>query len=264
MRYIWRETRHQCKQPAFWVSVAVALLCFFFEHRDYYSFFLEGSLIDRWDVYYLFVMPFEYGLFFYLVPMIAIPAAALPVIDEIKSGAIRLQLHRTNNWKYIAQRLASCLLCTILPMLLGCLLYLGFAMATGPMIAEEESQRIQNFIAVEAIQRMAFTYNGIPHYLFIIGQATLSAGLWGMIGVGIALVSLDKGTTLIDGFLLFWGLDCLCYYLNLSSWRPFTLFFTSIYGSKGDIWMPWLQTAFLLGICLTADACLMRYRCQRL
>ncbi len=264
MRYIWRETRHQCKQLAFWVSVAVALLCFIFEHRDYYFIYLKGTLMHHSDVYYQFVMPFEFGLFFYLVPMIAIPAAALPVIDEIKSGVIRLQLHRTSTWKYIAQRLASCWLSAMLPMLLGCLLFLGFTMATEPMIAEEGSQPLQNSISVEAIRRMAYTYNGIPHYLFIIGQATLSAGLWGMIGVGIALVSLDKGTTLIDGFLLFWGSDCLCHYLGLTSWRAFNLFYTSIFGGNGDIWMPWLQTAFLLGICLTADAYLMRYRYQRL
>jgi len=263
MRYIWRETRHQCKQLTFWVSVAVALLCFFFEHRDYYTSWLRGTLIHQSDVYYQFVMPFEYGLFFYLVPMIAIPAAALPVIDEIKSGVIRLQLHRTSTGKYIAQRLASCWLSAMLPMLLGCLLFLGFSMATEPMIAEEESQRLQNSVDVEALQRMAFAYNGIPHYLFISGQATLSAGLWGMIGVGIALVCMDKGTTLIDGFLLFWTSESLSIQFE-SSWKPVSLFYTSIFGGNGDIWMPWLQTAFLLGICLTADACLMRYRCQRL
>lgn len=260
MRYIWRETRHQCKQLTFWVSVAVALLCFFFEHRDYYSI---CPLMHQSDVYYQFVMPFGFGLFFYLVPMIAIPAAALPVIDEIKSGVIRLQLHRTSTWKYIVQRLASCSLSAMLPMLLGCLLFLGFSMATEPMIAEEESQRLQNSIDVEALQRMAFAYNGIPHYLFIIGQATLSAGLWGMIGVGIALVCMDKGTTLIDGFLLFWTWEALGIHFQ-SSCRPDSLFFTEITSSIKNIWIPWLQAVFLLGICLTADACLMRYRCQRL
>lgn len=262
MRYIWRETRHQCKQPAFWVSVAVTLLCFFFNYRDYYSYYLKGSLIYYEDVFNLFVMAFVFGLFFYLVPMIAIPAAALPVIDEIKSGAVRLQLHRSSTWKYIAQRLASCLLSAMLPMLMGCLLYLGFTMATGPMIGLS-GQKLQQSITSEAIQPMAFACNGLPYIFFITGQATLSAGLWGMIGLGIALVSLNKGTTLIDGFLLFWGLDCLCHYLHLSSWRPFLLFFTSPF-DDGNIWIPWLQTAFLLGICLTVDAYLMRYRYQRL
>ncbi len=263
MRYIWRETRHQCKQLAFWVSVAVALLCFIFEHRDYYFIYLKGTLMHHSDVYYQFVMPFEFGLFFYLVPMIAIPAAALPVIDEIKSGVIRFQLHRTSTWKYIAQRLASCWLSAMLPMLLGCLLFLGFSMATEPMIAEEESQRMQNSIDVEAIRRMAFAYNGMPYFFFIIGQATLSAGLWGMIGLGIALVFMDKGTTLIDGFLLFWVWEWLGIFLDFP-FAPFSLFFTSPNSSIENIWIPWLQTTFLLSICLTADACLMRYRCQRL
>lgn len=105
MRYIVREIRHFMKQSSFWLSVGIVLFCFFFEHRDYFSFYAAGELLYALDVFYLFVTPFEYGLFFYLVPLAAIPPAALSVIDELKSGHARLKLYRSSQKAYIAKRL---------------------------------------------------------------------------------------------------------------------------------------------------------------
>ena len=60
MRYIVREIRHFMKQSSFWLSVGIVLFCFFFEHRDYFSFYAAGELLYALDVFYLFVTPFEY------------------------------------------------------------------------------------------------------------------------------------------------------------------------------------------------------------
>ena len=128
MRYIVREIRHFMKQSSFWLSVGIVLFCFFFEHRDYFSFYAAGELLYALDVFYLFVTPFEYGLFFYLVPLAAIPPAALSVIDELKSGHARLKLYRSSQKAYIAKRLVSISIGSMLPMLIGCLLFFAFSM----------------------------------------------------------------------------------------------------------------------------------------
>lgn len=184
-----------------------------------------------WTYFTYLLPPFEYGLFFYLVPLAAIPPAALSVIDELKSGHARLKLYRSSQKAYIAKRLVSISIGSMLPMLIGCLLFFAFSMLVGPLSGENGVSMRQASTTV--LQPLATVQFGLPYIFFVMGQATLSAWLWGMIGALLALASLNKGTTLMNGFLLFWGCDCLCNYLHLSAWRPFTLFFytTIIHGT---------------------------------
>ena len=261
MRYIVREIRHFMKQSSFWLSVGIVLFCFFFEHRDYFSFYAAGELLYALDVFYLFVTPFEYGLFFYLVPLAAIPPAALSVIDELKSGHARLKLYRSSQKAYIAKRLVSISIGSMLPMLIGCLLFFAFSMFVGPLSGENGVSMRQASTTV--LQPLATVQFGLPYIFFVMGQATLSAWLWGMIGALLALASLNKGTTLMNGFLLFWGCDCLCNYLHLSAWRPFTLFFTPL-SSMAPLWESWLKNILLLGIVTCMDAAWMNHRYRRL
>lgn len=261
MRYIIREIRHNLKQPAFWLSVGIVLFCFYFEHRDYFSFYLKGELLYHLDVFYLFVTPFEYGLFFYLVPLAAIPAASLSVIDELKSGHARLKLYRSSRRGYIARRITSISIGSMLPMLMGCLLFLGFAMLIGPLSGENGMDMQQSSGAL--LRPLAVSYAGLPYIFFVIGQATLAAWLWGMIGTFLALTSLNKGTTLLNGFLLFWGCDCLCSYLHWDVWRPFLLFFTPLTSTE-PIWSPWLRSLLLLVMSIGADVLMMNKRYRRL
>lgn len=261
MRYVIREIRHYMKQPSFWLSVGIVLFCFFFEHRDYFSFYIAGELLYHLDVFYLFVTPFEYGLFFYLVPLAAIPPAALSVIDELKSGHARLKLYRSSEKEYIAKRLVSISIGSMLPMMIGCLLFLAFCILIGPLSGENGVDMRQ--ASTEVLQPLASAQFGLPYIFFIIGQAMMSAWLWGMIGTLLALVSLNKGTTLMNGFLLFWGCDCLCNYLQLSTWRPFTLFFTSL-SSMAPLWDSWLKNILLLGMTMCIDAVLMNHRYRKL
>lgn len=241
--------------------MGIVLFCFFFEHRDYFSFYLTGELLYHLDVFYLFVTPFEYGLFFYLVPLAAIPTASLSVIDELKSGHARLKLYRSSRRGYIARRIASISIGSMLPMLMGCLLFLGFSMLIGPLSGESGLDMQQSSSVL--LRSLATAYAGLPYIFFVIGQATLAAWLWGMIGTFLALTSLNKGTTLLNGFLLFWGCDCLCSHLHWDVWRPFLLFFTSL-TSRESIWMPWMRSLLLLAIAIGADVLMMNKRYQRL
>ncbi len=261
MRFILREVRHFLKQPAFWGSVGIVFFCYLFEHRDYFYFYIRGELILYLDVFYLFYMPFEFGLFFYLIPLIAIPPAALSVIDELASGQTRLRLYRTERKKYITKRVFSISIGSMLPMLIGCLLLLAFSMLIGPIKGEVDMGLQTGSSPV--FYAMANTCDGFPYIAYVIGQATLSSWLWGMIGALIALVTLNKGATLMYGFMLFWGCDCLCHYLHLELWRPFLLFFTSL-SSTIPLWTPWLKTLLLLLFVIGADAFLMNIRYKRL
>lgn len=261
MRYIHRELRHFLKRSTFWLSVSVVLFCFFFEHRDYLSFYFAGETLYHLDVFYLFVTPFEYGLFFYLVPLAAIPTAAFSVVDELKSGHVRLKLYRSSENGYILRRLVSISFASILPMLTGCLIFLCFSMLIGPFQGENGLSIQESCSAV--MQALVTANSGITYIVYITVQAMLFSWVWGLLGTLIALITLNKGVTLMDGFLLFWGCDCLCNYLHFSSWRPYILFFTSPTSTLSP-WSSWWKTALLLCLFTAMDALLLRRRYRQL
>lgn len=261
MKYISYELRHYIKRPAFWLSIGVTLFCFLFEHRDYFSFYLSGELLYYLDAFYLFVIPFEYGLFFYLVPLIAIPPAALSIIDDHTTGYVRQKLYRTSRSTYIVKRLLSISIGSMLPMMIGCVLFLLLSLFSGPLSGEHGLAMQANSSA--QLQPLALAYDGIPYIIFVIGQATLTAWLWGMIGTLLALITNNKGTTLMNGFMLFWGGDCLCHYLGFEQWRPYLLFFSSLQ-NNASLWSSWIKTIVLLAVTIGINAALMNSRYKKL
>jgi len=263
LRFIVQELKRYVRRPAFYVSIGVVVLCFFFEHRDYFYFWISGYEIYQYlDFYYLFVAPFAYGLFFYLIPLAAIPPAALSVIEDLQSNNMRMRLHRSTKMKYIARKICSVSVGSMLPVLIGCIMFLAFALLAGPLEGPD-GMGWRSVAVNEAMQRLTLPCYGFPYIAWLILLAGVTAWLWGMVGMAIALVTLNKGATLIIGFLAFWGTDCLCNYLGLSDWRPFNLFFTDGGYAGGLLWKLG-QNGLLLLLVTCLVWLLMIYRDNRL
>ena len=261
MVLIFREVRRYLGQASFLFSTFLVLVCFLFEHRDYLNMLLAGELLFRQDVYYLFSEPFKYGLFFYLMPLIAIPPAALTAIEDLQSRSQRMRLHRSSKKRIVAQKLCALGLGSMLPALTGCLLFFLVALAIGPLQREPGSVLVTHGNAL--IDAMILRHHGLPYLGFLTGMTMLTALLWGLVGVCIALISLNKGKTLILGFLLFWGMDAVCLRLNLIAWRPFNLFFISP-SFQGSLLAPLSKNLLLLAIAGSGAAALIARRNRQL
>lgn len=250
-------------KPAFFVSIGVIIFCFYFEHRDYFSIWLsEGSMLSYSDIYYLYVVPFEFGLFFYLIPLAAIPPAALSVIDDLSSGNMRFRMYRTTHNKYAMYKLSTISIGSMLPTLIGCAIFFLFTLCIAPLEGDSGISWRNEAIG-RTMEWFTQSWYGFPYMVEITVRAVITAWLWGLIGTLIALLCLKKGDTLIYGFLLFWGLDCICYFVGLRNWRPYLLFFTSA-NYTGSLAWRYAQNALLILLFTCADWLLLNYRNRRL
>lgn len=259
MVFVKKEIFRYTRRPAFYISVGVILFCFFFEHRDYFSLWLSGfEMYSYLDVYYLYLSPFEYGLFFYFMPLAAIPPAALTVINDFHSGNMRMRLHRTKELKYAVQKLCSISIGSMLPTLFACVIFFLFALCVGPLEGEAGISW-RNEALGGTMEYLAQTCYGLPYIAEVSIRAIITTWLWGLIGTFLALIIMKKGKTLIYGFIMFWGLDSICYYINLHDWRPFLLFYTNA-SYKGNLLWRYVQNGLLVFFFLCVDVILIKHR----
>ncbi len=263
MQFIKKEVLRYMRKPTFYFSMGIILLCFVFEHRDYISFLLskEGAYF-RLDVFYLFVTPFDYSLFFYLVPLAAIPPAALTLMSDIKSQNINLRLYRTSRRKYCVEKLLSVSIGSMLPTFFACIIFLIFSLLIGPLDCPESLANRQTAIG-KTMEFLALPFYGLPYIFEITIRASLSACCFGLLGGMIALLTMRSMDTLIIGFLSFWGLNCIFYYVGLSEWQPFALFFSNMHYT-GSLLFRYVQNFIVIGVLFCLDSVLLSHKLKHL
>lgn len=250
------------RRPIFWFSMCLTLVCFVFEHRDYLGVLLTSRVLYRLDVYYLFTEPFQYGLFFYLLPLIAMPPAALMILEDMNSRNIRMRMHRSTRLRYMVSKVMVSSICSVLPLLMAFGLFLLFALCIGP-IDNPDSLAQRALTHAQDMQKLTIPCHGFGYIAFLTLMSLVAAWIWGLAGVIFALITQSQAHTLVLGCLSFWGIDVLCNRLQWPHWRPFNLFYISPHYT-GSLSAPLLRNMLLLVVAHALVCALMTYRHRRL
>lgn len=197
-------------------------------------------------MFYLFVIPFDYSLFFMMIPFSAILPCALSIVDDMKTGYIRMLCYRGSRKKYIISKMVVCGIASMAASLCACLVFLLFSVCVAPL----QSATGDAWIALskgKSYETMAHTCYGFPYILEIIIRTCLTVLLWSMIGSLISFQWKNKAITLASVFILFYATDFLFAYLGINDWRPFILFYSNLEYS-GSILFRYIQNASLIFI----------------
>lgn len=240
VQYIKMELRRAIKHYHFWLAFFLILLCFYYEHRSYFF----DNIWKNLDAFYIFVIPFDYSLFFMIIPFAAILPCSLSIVDDIKTGYIRMLCYRGSRRKYVISKSAACGITSMVASLCACLVFLLFSVCVAPI----QSATGDAWIALsngKSYEVMAHTFYGLPYIFEITTRTCLTVLLWSIIGALISFQWKNKAITLASVFILFYATDFLLAYLGINDWRPFILFYSNL-EYNGSILFRYIQNASLI------------------
>ena len=187
-------------QKSFYFAIALQFLSFFYSHSNtgFLSFFVP--YFQMGNVFYHFEIGAVDGLAVLFLPFVALLPAALFVAEDFDTDFISLVLQRTDLKKYAFTRNLQAFTGGMVASALGTLLYLGMLLLLSPLGGDNTGYWELRSIGI--FRFFVLPCHGLPYMLETTFRFALTAGVWALVGTGIAAFTKKASLALTLTFIL--------------------------------------------------------------